>query len=589
MNKIYKVEAPDGSILQIEGPANASQEQVLQAAQAAFAQRQSPATTPTQQPMTVDPTEGMSTGQRFLAGVGKAMTDVGRGVGQMLGLVSREDVQRARELDAPLMRTGAGIAGNVFGNVATMAPAALIPGANTLLGASAIGAASGLLQPSASTSETLGNVALGGAAGAVVPAASAMLRGGKSLIEPFYEGGRQQILGRALRASAGDKADEAMQAFAQARGATPGVQPTVGMAARELNLPSFAAMERATQAVTPDVTNAVGQRVAANQQAMQQALSAATPDVGAARAARESVAGALYNQARASGIVAAAADALAPQIQSLTQRLPDDVVAHAKTLARLNGMALDDAGSVQGLHWVKRALDDKINEATRSGSGDLARAYQSLQADFLDTLDKLSPTYQQARQQYAAMSGPINQGKVMEEIARRSTNLRGDITLGGLSRSATDRTAQSVTGMPRATLANTLTPQQRATIDALRNDLLSMDFASTAGRGSGSDTVQKLAYTNMLQQVGVPTFLQNFAPSQVVGNISQRALGLAYGDANQRLASELADAMMNPQQASELMRIARGNPQVQQMLANALRSSAVIGASSPAIVQGQQQ
>ena len=116
-----------------------------------------------------------------------------------------------------------------------------------------------------------------------------------------------------------------------------------------------------------------------------------------------------------------------------------------------------------------------------------------------------------------------------------------------------------------------------------------MDFAATAGRGAGSDTVQKLAYTNMLQQVGVPTFLQNFAPTQVAGNLMQRGLGLAYGDANQRLASELAEAMMNPQQAAELMRVARGNPQMQQMLANALRSSSVLGASAPAIVQGQQQ
>ena len=50
MNKIYRVQAPDGAILQIEGPVNASQEQVLQAAQAAFAQRQTPSSTPTQEP-----------------------------------------------------------------------------------------------------------------------------------------------------------------------------------------------------------------------------------------------------------------------------------------------------------------------------------------------------------------------------------------------------------------------------------------------------------------------------------------------------------------------------------------------------------
>lgn len=37
---IYKVEAPDGSIIELEGPNNATDEQILQSAQAAFAQRQ---------------------------------------------------------------------------------------------------------------------------------------------------------------------------------------------------------------------------------------------------------------------------------------------------------------------------------------------------------------------------------------------------------------------------------------------------------------------------------------------------------------------------------------------------------------------
>ncbi len=36
---IYKVEAPDGSIIELEGPANATDAQIGQAAQAAFAQR----------------------------------------------------------------------------------------------------------------------------------------------------------------------------------------------------------------------------------------------------------------------------------------------------------------------------------------------------------------------------------------------------------------------------------------------------------------------------------------------------------------------------------------------------------------------
>lgn len=126
---------------------------------------------------TYDPTEGMSSTDKVLAGVGKTMTDLGRGAGQMLGLVSRDDVAEARKLDAPLMNTKAGAVGNFAGNLAMLAPTAMIPGANTLAGAGLIGAATGLLQPSTSTTETLTNVGLGGAGGAAGQAIANKLPG----------------------------------------------------------------------------------------------------------------------------------------------------------------------------------------------------------------------------------------------------------------------------------------------------------------------------------------------------------------------------------------------------------------------------
>lgn len=120
----------------------------------------------TPNPETFDPTEGMSTTEKVLVGVGKGMTDIGYGVGQMLGTVSREDVARKRETDQAIMNTGAGKVGNFLGNAALALPAAFVPGANTVAGASLIGAGFGLAQPSTSTQETLTNVAFGGAGGA---------------------------------------------------------------------------------------------------------------------------------------------------------------------------------------------------------------------------------------------------------------------------------------------------------------------------------------------------------------------------------------------------------------------------------------
>lgn len=126
-----------------------------------------------------DPTIGMSGTEKFLAGAGMGMTNMARGAGQMLGVVSEEDVAQARERDAPLAQSGAGMAGNIAGNVAVGLPAMLIPGANTYTGAALTGAALGALQPTTEDESRAANAAIGAAGGvagrAVTGAASRML------------------------------------------------------------------------------------------------------------------------------------------------------------------------------------------------------------------------------------------------------------------------------------------------------------------------------------------------------------------------------------------------------------------------------
>lgn len=116
-------------------------------------------------PDSPDPTEGMTGTEKFLAGTGKAMTDLARGAGQILGIVPQSDIDEAKRLDAPLMKTGAGMAGNITGNVVTALPAMLVPGANTVAGATLVGGAMGGLQPTATGEDRLSNMALGALAG----------------------------------------------------------------------------------------------------------------------------------------------------------------------------------------------------------------------------------------------------------------------------------------------------------------------------------------------------------------------------------------------------------------------------------------
>lgn len=96
---------------------------------------------------------------------GSTLPNAARGLGQWVGAVSRDDVQAARDLDAPLRATAGGKVGEIAGQIGLAVPALAVPGANTVAGASLVGAGLGAIQPSTSTKETLTNIGLGGGLG----------------------------------------------------------------------------------------------------------------------------------------------------------------------------------------------------------------------------------------------------------------------------------------------------------------------------------------------------------------------------------------------------------------------------------------
>lgn len=173
----FEITSPTGEVFEVTAPEGASEADILAYARANMGQPK--------QPETFDPTEGMSTFDKVAAGAGKAVYDTGRGIGQLLGLVSDEDVARARERDAALMDTGAGLAGNILGSVATIAAPGGVLGAtgkalnsarmanvgraiaapNTFKSAAATGGIYSGLQPVVGDESRAANAAIGAGAG----------------------------------------------------------------------------------------------------------------------------------------------------------------------------------------------------------------------------------------------------------------------------------------------------------------------------------------------------------------------------------------------------------------------------------------
>jgi len=103
------------------------------------------------------PTDDMSKGEKLFSGIGKVFADTARGAADVVMDVLpvkgsayqalQQNIANAKERDAALMADPYGLTGNIIGNIAAGAPTALIPGAGTIKGATAIAGGMGLLQP----------------------------------------------------------------------------------------------------------------------------------------------------------------------------------------------------------------------------------------------------------------------------------------------------------------------------------------------------------------------------------------------------------------------------------------------------------
>lgn len=152
------------------------------------------------------PEKGMSGFDKFVAAYGSAAPMLAKGIGQRLGITSQADVDEAIRINKPLMKTGAGTAGNLVGNIVLAAPTAAIPFANTLTGAATIGAAQGLAMPTETGDSVAKNVAIGAAAAPVVMGAGKLVgKAYETLAAPFVKSVAQKAASNKIMKALGDE------------------------------------------------------------------------------------------------------------------------------------------------------------------------------------------------------------------------------------------------------------------------------------------------------------------------------------------------------------------------------------------------
>lgn len=399
------------------------------------------------------------------------------------------------------------------------------------------------------------NILLQAGLGATMPVAGKLIGAGynavKGAVEPFYESGKNAILGRALREFAGNDADKAIANLRNAPEYVKGSLPTVGQAA---GVPSLAALENSVMASSTQAKNLLAGTKSAQEQARVNALEGIATPTRLAKYTdlQERLGDELYKDALKPLNLGTLSAKTQTQIDSLVKR---PAIADAMEKARINAanknIPIDDpAGSMRGLHETKMALDKQIGDVKaaleRNKQGSTSSELDALntaKTDLLKFMEKVSPEYKTARETYARVSKPVEQLQTIQNLASGSVSqLKDNIKAG-----------QFVNNLEKLKKEGVLSDAQFSRLNNIVQDIKRVDKAEAAGRGTGSDTAQKLAYANMLNMAGIPNALRNFGPTQAVGNVVGRIADAGYGRANRELQQKLAETMVNPAQAAMLM------------------------------------
>lgn len=612
----YRITAPDGKSYEVTAPEGATQADVLAYAQQQFSQ----------QPKSQyqydgseygSPLDGMSRTGKVILGADQAMTALGRGVKQLFtsdesetGKALQAQIDESKRLDAPLRADPYAIGGNIAANVATLAPTAFIPGANTILGSGAIGAVTGAMQPTASDESALEQAAVGGAFGAagqaIGKAAPAVV---KAIAAPFHQRGREGLAADAIKRFA-TNADDIARA-AGTTSAVPGIQYSLAEATQD---PGLAVLTRGVEALDPAIAGPLAQQNMGNIGAARNAINAIGGDdaaMVAAKESRESAANTLYGNAfksdamrrdiarqqatsaapfAAVGGGGAVDDLSTPALRDLMDRpMFKQAADQARTLYRnKTGKDLGNpVESLEGLHYIKLALDDMAQPNAINPMGRNANAaVNDMRTRLAKELETVAPMYAAARETFKDLSRPINQMEIGRYLSDKMTPALAEADNAMLARTRAeayaqalrggDRTAKLATGFPAAKMADVMEPDQMQTLKGIEEYLARRAFAQEAGRGAGSNTAQNLASGNLMRQIMGPLGLPESWADSVMSQTVRRGVDLLAKPADAAIQRELAQALMNPQRAAQLLQ--QATPTQRQKIAQALYEKALTAA-----------
>jgi len=410
-----------------------------------------------------------------------------------------------------------------------------------------LGMLAGTVAPSAGTAAIIAGQAAG--------------RGGRELVRPLTEAGREKIAGEALRAISRDP-ERAIQNIEAYQQQVPGYTPTTPQAARDIGMmgafPAVKAMDP-----TGKFTE---QFISANEARMKilnrMAKDKKTLDDAIER--RDAITNPIREKAFAESTVTP--EEFVPTLQKVVDRI-DEILASSKgkqepvqkalrfakskfTNEEVPILTPDDAYSVRkDLYRASQGLLDKEQGVYRLAAGELRDVMRVLD----EQIESAAPGYRDYMQKYAKIQEGINRLEAAQTIrdkARSTTPLSTDPQMSteyAIARPQFIRAVRDLQDDPKIKLSKT----QIALLQRVARDLDESSFERA--KQPGSNTFANFSIANILGNVVGKQMIGNLPATMTKGI---QSLDWLYRGPDDKIRELIVDAMLDPKMAARMMRSA---------------------------------
>ena len=425
-------------------------------------------------------------------------------------------------------------------------------------GAAAAGMAGGDDQDAAQAAFLGGMLPVGfGAAGK----AAALATG---IVKPFTGAGQDRIVGDILRRYAHDP-EAAAQALAQYKQVVQGSVPLTSAAAGDVGL---SGLTRTMQAVNPQTANEIAMRSTAQNVARTSALEQVAGSPASIELAKD--ARRLATTPMREGVLARAGQIDGKQILGQL----DDLIRNPNNAGSTNRDALDrvrrqvlqstdEAGGIdsRALYEIRKDIGLAMQGKLQGDAGNLRHArgvLDGVQSMFDDAIGqasaravgpvpagKAADPWRDYLSTFSRESAPINQMEVLQDALKRvqtgTTDLQGNPIISAAK-------LNNLLVKEGDDLKRVLTPDQLQRLREVAADANAARHGLEAGKSIGSNTVQNLSQSWLLQRV-----FGELGESPMVSSIMRKPLGLIYGGANEQITDRLSRALLDPEYARQLI------------------------------------